>query len=120
MIRLLACRDGGFVKRTCTVVPPSQSVIVFENLPLLTGTSYIYRFKSFFVLSMFEFQLRLFPYCRGLDSSRRKLEKRWNDLMLSWQPHFYASFGHLFQNEKSTVDDIFIFNPLFAKTSAVI
>jgi hypothetical protein len=93
---------------------------VFADLPLLTGTSYIYGFKSFFVLNMFEFQLQLFPYCRGLESSRRRQEKWWNDLVLSWQPHFYASFGLLFQNEKSTVEDIFIFNPLFAKTSAFI
>ena len=108
------------MKRTCTVVLPSQSVIVFAHLPLLTGTSYIYRFKSFFVLNMFEFQLQLFPYCRGLESSKRRQEKRWNDLVMSWQPHFYASFGLLFQNEKSTVEDVFICNPPFAKTSAVI
>jgi len=111
---LLACRAGGFVKRTCTVVPPSQTVIVFANLPLLTGTSYIYRFRSFFALNVFEFQLQLFPYCRGLESSMRRQEKRWNDLVLSWQPHFYASFGLLFQTEKSIVEDVFIFNPLFA------
>jgi len=102
------------VKRTCTVVPPSQTVIVFANLPLLTGTSYIYRFESFFALSVFEFQLHLFPYCRGLESSMRRQEKQWNDLVLSWQPHFYASFGRLFQTEMSTVEDIFIVNPLFS------
>jgi hypothetical protein len=72
---LLACRAGGFVQRTCTVILPSQSVIVFANLPFLTGTSYIHRFKSFFVLNMFEFQLQLSPYCRGLESSRRRQEK---------------------------------------------
>ena len=102
------------MKRTCTVVPPSQTVIVFANLPLLTGTSYIYRFESFFALSVFEFQLHLFPYCRGLESSMRRQEKQWNDLVLSWQPHFYASFGRLFQTEMSTVEDIFIVNPLFS------